>query len=77
MDETLRTVRNNLYNIIVEVESIAQNIETGCMGVGEHYCANSLRSTANLYRRKLSSIDLELAKASNDAFGGGGGGGRF
>lgn len=68
-------INNILYELesaIKELENVASQIEGELKGVGESYCASSLRMCAGNYRKVLSQIS-----ENQSSFGGGGGGSRF
>lgn len=58
--------------VIRELEVIAGQIESQTKGVGESYCADSIRLCARKYQKVLNQVET-----NNSSFGGGGGGGRF
>lgn len=67
----MANINNVLYeleSVIKELENIASQIESGVKGVGETYCASSLRMCAGKYRKILNQISENRA-----TFGGGGG----
>lgn len=72
MNNNLYKLRDDLWNVILELEAIAGEIEIEFSGIGEKECAESLRRTAYIYRKNIKQIEKQIAIITKFTSGGGG-----